>query len=361
MHPMSTANNDMLFLVWRQIMSEMSSSSSISSLELNDNELVDKEITDFFKTLELDVVFEDGCFMNTCCSMFDHVKMNEQCFKANNDDLKSAIKNSYEFEQGIIMKSRIMNQLIQSNNSISNVYNAFAQTTDSNAFRRQRVLFMNSIYGKTYNGAAIKNINYSKLQNWVNVFHNYQFEQPVNKMLCGFVLHLLYLRLVPHERFNSAIARYLFLENKLQTGSSDLSFVPVSILLNNNVVPALDILNELYASVFDPIYDNVKASESDYYHLIVTSQMLRRMYYIIYISRLQFMSCKYYPKLRREMNKNIDFVYIFCLGHGCFPVYSTTTVRIPEQRNILNIKFVNWINSTLFDYTQHKKLLSLLQ
>ena len=346
----------------------MSSSSSISSLDMADNELVDKEITDFFKSLDLNVVFEDGCFMNTCCSMFEHVKSELLHIKPGNADFKLAVKNSYEFEQNIMMKPATATQLLQSNNSISNVYCAFAHptinssigtTNTTDSFRRQRAVFINGIYSKTYSGALIKNINYAKLQNWVNVYHNYQFEQPVNKMICGFVLHLLYIRLVPHDCFNLAISRYLFLENKFQIDNSDMSFVPVSILLNDNVVPVLDMMNTVYEYIFDTIKDPCKATESEYYNLTLPSRILKGIYYIIYVSRLHFISCKYNSKLRRQLNKNIDYMYIFCTGHGCFPIYSTTTVRISEERGLANIKFVNWVNGTLFDYTRHKKFLSL--
>lgn len=343
----------------------MSPSSSSGDSFDNTNSLVSDEITDFFKQLNLNIVFEDGCLMNNCNSMFDYFRHNVN-FTCN--DVMSCFKNNYESERGTVMNTNIVHHVTDMNNTLADVYNTldyvsndsvclrkinnFNNGNEISNYRRYSMVFVNAAYGKVFHGARTTDIDYTRLQYWVNAFHSYQFENPINKMLCGFILHLLYVRISPHSKFNLAMARYLFLENKLQINDA---YVPISPLHNDNVIPITDVLNEIYTEIFGTLYDLKRIVSDDYYSLTLNSKLLKRIYYVIYASRTYAMCCKLSSKFRKQVMKNIDFMYIFCFGHGFYTAYFPNT----EQRNMNNIKFVNWLNGTFFDYTKHKKFINL--
>ena len=251
---------------------------------------------------------------------------------------------------------------------------------------------MNDVFGTIYTSAkqTYINIEYgaerrgrSPLQEWVNKFHECQFENKIDKILCGFILHLLYVRIHPHFDGNGRMSRYLFLENKLCMKESTipgsayaLSFCPLSKILKEGQRPEfpkktclelpMKYMNDIYNFIDESIDVNT-AKEEDYYKLKINNKILKKIYYIIYISVCYKYCIKYNNKIIDSFNNYNDFKYIFCLGKAQHErasspedlrseVEKSTTIRISDGHRTRNQKLANEINK-LLNFDRHVQLI----
>jgi hypothetical protein len=87
--------------------------------------------------------------------------------------------------------------------------------------------------GPIHDGADVDWFKMDQLQEWVNVYYNFPWKETKigrnERMVCGFLLYIAYVRFHPHSDGNGRIARYLFLENKRLSGTP--GYFPLSSML----------------------------------------------------------------------------------------------------------------------------------
>ena len=349
-------------------MSDDSISSFSSSFSL------DNEINDFFESLQLNVKFDNETVFSDNANIFNHIYpiKYDKAFNSN-QLMKRCFRTSYELDVGLTLNPNIYDKLASCNNSMENVYKvitskSLAVNTNNSLlskvdYKRYKNAFINGCYSTIYMGARYQFINYTKLQNWINMFHAFHFESNLNKMICGFILHLLYIRILPHSSDNARMARYLFLENKLL---SENTFVPLSPMLNESIEAVTNILEEIYKWLFTTV-DYTKATEEDYYPLTgsnqcfhITNNVLSKIIYLIYITRLFNHCCRAKGKFSSTLKSNLDYEYMFCRCRGSFKIRQTTDMYVSEYRTNLLFKFMGWLNKNFFDYSSHYDIIKRL-
>lgn len=339
-------------------------------------------ISGFFERVKLNVKFGDKYFHENYTWLFNHLK---HCQQVELDDLIDALQSSHYYETNTNMPETY-NKLLQTDNDIESLYKIFEPNLP--CIRNQKV-YINDKFGTVYEGAKQSYIKKHILQNWVDEFHSYNFNNSVDKMLCGFILYLMYVRIHPHFDGNGRMGRYLFLENKLLKDKDN--FCPLSIVLSK-FIDIVDVhMEEIYKLLDESVNSN--STEEDYYKLNINTKILKKIYYIIYIS-VTFRHCvsAHDELIRKELldvtikhkrdinvpikptisskwekkkydnyfmmffDKYDDFKYIFCLTKSNHEVGRSTTLKISKEhknRNLLLAKYLNvWI-----DYETHRKLI----
>ena len=303
------------------------------------------DIENFFKSLNLKVEFTDEYFHENYTNLFDHFKYP---YETNTDDVIEELKNSYEFEKHENMKPEVYEKIMKEDNNVEKIYKIIEPKYPC---KRDKAVHVNDMFGTIYTGAKQTYININYLQEWVNKFHECQFENKIDKILCGFILHLLYVRIHPHFDGNGRMSRYLFLENKLCT----INFCPLSKILKECLELPMKYMNDIYNFIDESIDVNT-AKEEDYYKLKINNKILKKIYYIIYISVCYKYCIKYNDKIIDLFNDYNDFKYIFCLGKAQHEVGKSTAIRISDGHRTRNQKLANEINK-LLNFDHHVQLI----
>ena len=305
-------------------------------------------LSDFFTSIDLHIEFVDEFFHEKFINLFDHFKRE---YVTNADDVIEELKSSYRFETNETMNHEMYERMMNEENDIRKLYSIIEPKLNC---KRNKSVYVNDAFGTAYVGAKQSYINIDKLQNWVDKYHSYEFENNVDGMLAGFILYLLYVRIHPHFDGNGRMSRYLFLENKL----NKVNFCPLSKILDKCLMFPMKYMNEIYEYI-DASIDPNSAREEDYYHLKLDVKVLKKIYYIIYIS----ICYKYCLKHDAEMIKLIDEIddckSIFCLGKAVRNVGKSTTVKTSDGRRDRAVKYAKRINE-LLDFNTHKEIINEL-
>lgn len=245
------------------------------------------------------------------------------------------------------MNPNIYKTLLNEENNIEKLYKHLNIKYNC---KRNKKIYINDQFGTIYTGMKSSQININILQNWVDKFHSYIFNNYIEKMLTGFILYLLYERIHPHSDGNGRMGRYLFLENKLLLGINNC--LPLSKILNDCLELPVKYMNEIFEWLDTTV--NIESNEKDYYKLKIPLKILKKIFYIIYIS----ICYKYFISIDKKhiklFKKFDDFKYIFCICKAKHDVGKSTELYITEKHKLLNIKFANKINEFI-DFEIHKK------
>lgn len=315
---------------------------STDSLNLLDSS--ESQIKDFFDKLNLSVSLSDPFINEYFWLLFSHIKYP---ISFNIDDVKNNVKNCWEYYKGTKCSANMIEKLISSNNSIDNVFHVFSPTEDT---KRSDGAFIHSLYGTVFSGCNHELINTNRIQNWVNIYHNYQFEHIEDKLFCGFILFLLYMRIMPHSDYNEQVANYLFLSNKLSNVC-----IPLYEVINSGLIEPEHELTLIYKWLYNDSSTEDLTKEVDYYTLEIPNEIVKRIYYLIYISILYSTGMKNIHGFNAKVNKNKDFDRLFCECRGNFPIFISHHVKISEERRINNIRFTHWLNDKLMAWSIHQR------
>lgn len=296
---------------------------------------------EFFDKLELNVSLN--------WSLIEHAdKMCESIINANDDrmNLEDELRNSFELESSHITKD-ITDKLTQYDGlNIEKIYSIMME--NKYPLKRTRHVCVKNTFDEILHiGLQPSKIDYGVIQRWVNEFYAHEFKTSTEKMFCGFILYLLYVRIHPHQDGNGRMGRYLFLENRLLERTK--SYVPLSTILNNhNFRDVSDKLLSLYNSI------DIKEKNRDvdtYYTLHLSDRHINTMLYIIYISIV-------YKHLRINIPPQIEeyeaFDEILCHYHS--PLAGRTFL-IPSEDDYVDMKTVL---SPFIDLSKHAKILKVL-
>lgn len=305
-------------------------------------------INEFFNKISLNITFQDEYLHENFVNMFEHFK---QEYQTNTSDVIDELKNSYVYETGEEIHKNMYERLLNEDNDIIKLYNIIEPKLPC---VRNRKVYVNDSFGTAYTGAKQSYIDIDRLQAWVDEFHSFEFDNNTDKMLCGFILYLLYVRIHPHIDGNGRISRYLFLENKLLKGLNN--FCPLSSILNNQLRLPAEHMENIF-NWLDETVDAEHSTKEDYYKLYIPNDMLKQMYYIIYIAVCYKYCTKTSDEFIQLMNSIDDFKYIFCLGKCCMQVGQSTTLNSIGRRN-RNMKYVKVIND-LIDFRTHVDIIKL--
>lgn len=146
----------------------------------------------FFNNLKLDIQFEDPNFHYEITDIFTHFKHE---YPTTDNDIIEELKESYEYETSKQMKPEVYETLMKQDNTITTIYSILEPKYN---VKRNKAVHLNDMFGTVYTGAKQSYIDIDRLQQWVDMFHSYEFESNTDKLLCGFILHLLYVRIHPH-------------------------------------------------------------------------------------------------------------------------------------------------------------------
>ena len=116
-------------------------------------------------------------------------------------------------------------------------------------------------------------------------------------------------------------------------------------------------MNEIFEWL-DKTVNNETSKESDYYEITIPKIILRKIYYIIYISTCFKYCCKVNANFKKViLEGDDDYRSIFCLCKGCHEVGKSTTVKISQGHMLRNQKFAKWLNAKFFDFEEHKRII----
>lgn len=294
-------------------------------------------ILDFFNSINLNITIDDSALYRYR-HMFDHLKYNNE--QPSNDDIRELLSMSYKYETNENISTTMLNNIMSTPN---NIYQLYTIIEPKKPCKRNRMVYIMDAFGSVVHKAAKQSyIDINRLQQWVNGYHNWNFEDPVDKLLCGFILYLLYVRIHPHEDGNGRISRYLFLENRLMS-----CICPLSETLHNHLYITWDAMNEVFKWL-DSTINSDTATSNDYYRLHIPSKIIRLIYYIIYTSIIYRYCIKASDKCKQYID-NMDYKYIICTGKT--PINNITN---EHKRNIKAI--IRDINEVL-DYKTHINIL----
>lgn len=165
-------------------------------------------------------------------------------------------------------------------------------------------------------------------------------------------------------------------ESTIPGSAYALSFCPLSKILKEGQRPEfpkktclelpMKYMNDIYNFIDESIDVNT-AKEEDYYKLKINNKILKKIYYIIYISVCYKYCIKYNNKIIDSFNNYNDFKYIFCLGKAQHErasspedlrseVGKSTTIRISDGHRTRNQKLANEINK-LLNFDRHVQLI----
>ena len=307
----------------------------------------DGSIEHFFDKINLTITFEDPFFHYEMTNMFKHFKHE---YPNTDDDIVEELKASYEYETNKQMEKQMYDALLNTDNIIVKLYNIIEPKLP---VKRNKAVHVNDGYGTVYTGAKQSYVNIDILQNWVNEFHSYEFENNLDKLLAGFILYLLYVRIHPHLDGNGRISRYLFLENKLMKKN----LLPLSKILNDDLELPSYHMNEVF-NWLDATVDAKTAKQEDYYKLFVPNDVLYKIYYIMYIAICYKYCCSICKNFKNNLRKAKDYLYMFCVCKGFHEVGKSTTVRIDDVVKSNNQKFARWLDMNFFDWKRHCEIVN---
>lgn len=209
-------------------------------------------------------------------------------FKDKISDFKFMNNQNYvDYDAIVSLKHNMIDQY-----NIDSIDNDVIIECNNNITQLWMTLFGNENVVRKSNDIRRKCVDYNLidldvLQSWVNVYHNKVFESTLEKMIIGFILYYMYIRVSPHEHSNELIATYLFLENnKMINTESDVytsSYVPISSIKQFNFPRR--ILDCLHDSAFKSI-DEESGYDDIYRFISVDECMLNYIHYLIYTSLL---------------------------------------------------------------------------
>ena len=298
-------------------------------------------VTDFFEQLHLRITFEQ---FQSYPNMFAHLR---KPIMFDIDVVQECLHASYAYETNKDMSADMCNSILETKNDIQQLYKILEPKLPC---KRNRAVYINDAFGTVFTGAKQSYINIERLQEWVDKFHTFEFDNDVDKTFCGFVLYLLYVRIHPHCDGNGRMGRYLFLENKM------MNLVPLSVLLNDEI----DIACKYMTKIFEILDDTINAStakESDYYQLHITNQMCQFIYYIIYIATCYKYCCTVDDKFKDLMNRYVDFRCLFCVGKAKIDIDRSKRFAIRPEIKTRNQQFAKYID-THIDFRTHVRILS---
>ena len=145
-------------------------------------------LENFFNTLGLNIRFEDPFFHFEISHLFEHFK--HPYPKDEDNDIIEELKASYGYETNQTMNPEVYESLMKQDNSIPILYHILEPKFQ---VKRNKAVYLNDQYGTVYTGAKQSYIDIDKLQQWVDLFHDYEFKNDIDKLLVGFILHLLYV------------------------------------------------------------------------------------------------------------------------------------------------------------------------
>jgi hypothetical protein len=303
----------------------------------------------FFENLNLNIRIDEPELILNYRNMFRHFN-NEYISTLN--DIREELNASVIFETNTEMSPDTINKLIDvTDNDIPTLYNIIEP---KKCCKRTRAVYIENDYSElVFTGAKQSFIDINVLQHWVNYFHAFQFENTTDKMFCGFILHLLYIRIHPHEDGNGRMSRYLFLENAKLEGQ--FNFCPLSKILNENLkLPNNDFMKHIYDWIDSTILNYDALTKESYYELVISTNILKRIYYVMYIT----ICYKYFTKycdISKQLFSKEGFKYTFCVcRQKTLPGKSTAILDIYGAKRMKeHIRIIN----QFLDYNTHKNLI----
>ena len=327
----------------------------METIDINDlpfEEYIDENesgsIINFFKTCKLNVQFQDPYFHENMTELFSHFH-SRYPVEHTIEDVIEELKSSYKYETTNDMNPEIYTAMMNEENDIIKLHHILEPKVLTS---RNKKVHINDGMGTKFTGAKQSFVDIKRLQQWVDVFHSYEFNSLMDKTLCGFILYLMYVRIHPHSDGNGRMARYLFLENKLLLHN----LCPLSKILNDD----LKIVDNHMEKVFDWLDDTInvdKATAEDYYKLYIPLKIEKEIYYIIYMATCYKYCCKVCNNFRNVLMKSADYCSIFCLCKGCHEVGTSTAVKISHAHGLNNQRFAGWLNDKFFNFEQHKQII----
>lgn len=321
----------------------------ITKIDLDEHEIKSDSIKRFFENVELDIKFEDPYFHLEITYLFDHFKHE---YSQSETDIIEELKASYEYETNQKMNPAIYEKLMKEDNIIEKLYSILEP---KRPVKRNIAVYINDEFGTAYTGAKQSYIEISKLQNWVDEFHEYTFENETDKLLVGFILYLLYVRIHPHTDGNGRMGRYLFLENRLMKPN----LCPLSKILNEDLEIPNEHMNDIFTWLNTTI-DPETNDKDDYYKMFIPNKILYKIYYIIYISICYKYCCSLCKDFKNTIKRTKNFLYLFCICKGFHEVGTSTVIRIDERIKNNNQKFVKWIDDNFLDWNKHVEIIKSL-
>ena len=106
----------------------------------------------------------------------------------------------------------------------------------------------------------------------------------------------------------------------------------------------------------DESIDVDTAKEEDYYKLKIDNKILKKIYYIIYISVCYKYCIKHDDKMIDLFNKYNDFKYIFCLGKAQHEVGKINNYLTSNGHRTKNQKLANKVDK-LLNFDRHVQLI----
>ena len=187
--------------------------------------------------------------------------------------------NSFKLE-GTKLTSSVKNKLLNYDGyDLKTIHQII--TESKCAFERKvNVYVKNNFDDVLHVGLQPSKINYEWLQCWVNDFYTYHFKSSVEKMFCGFILYLFYIRIHPHQDGNGRTSRYVFLENKLLEGTEN--YFPLSTIIESNMFRTVNNNMGELMKLID--FSDKNISEDKYYSLTLSDKNVKMILYIMYIS-----------------------------------------------------------------------------
>lgn len=306
-------------------------------------------IETFFEKINLNIIFDENILYEYENILYDTLKTEYKV-----SDNKIELYESFEIEGARLTKKQLELLL----NTENNIYKLHKIIEPKELVKRNKNIGVVNEWGEPIHiGMKPSKINIEILQNWVDNFHNFNFQKPIEKAIAGFILYLLYERIHPHSDGNGRMGRYLFLENKLLLGTE--SYFPLSGILYN-----LPILQSSMDSIFQKYIDleSDNYNESFYYSLYITIPFLKHIIYILFIS----ISYKYFifnnPE-KIELNKSYfqkynDFENIFCKMRPKYSIKNKSFQDFQNKNKILSQ--IKMILEEYFNLNNYKKYIEMV-